>query len=402
MSLDLGSQFKSLLEPQLMEGFIDQTINFKIHRFSPGQATPTISSMSLDRLPKWFTLYEVKLALWNATQVGKGPRDPAFSPSLVFLGKREPDSPNYKPIELIWKGISGGGNEHSFVLPPPQELMTGPPDERFVDSAGSQKSVGKLNRIRMTINDIFELDKGKDIPEIHVFLYTDLVDRIVGPRPLGERDVYGRIVPYFPYLDPSNLPDSAGASAITPIIVAQANQTALALNEVRYLDELVTTLEGELQLPKLDGVKFMRWAWNNAPAGWEGPAILFFGTRVTHNRPYMRFFPGAGQPLTKIHVKGVLPIPDLVDPNILMTWKQDKNPDVGKDCMYMKIAINDSYDLPLYATMRVWNDGTSDLLIQPPKQKRLLDPLSDLESAPEILSAALVDLPYVTQNPSLA
>jgi len=63
MSLDLGSQFKSLLEPQLMEGFIDQPLNLKIHRFSPGQIKPTISSMILGPFPRWFTLYEVKLAL---------------------------------------------------------------------------------------------------------------------------------------------------------------------------------------------------------------------------------------------------------------------------------------------------------------------------------------------------
>jgi hypothetical protein len=33
--MSLGEQFKSLLEPELMEGFIDQTLNFKIHRFTP-------------------------------------------------------------------------------------------------------------------------------------------------------------------------------------------------------------------------------------------------------------------------------------------------------------------------------------------------------------------------------
>ena len=150
MSLDLGSQFKSLLEPQLMEGFTDIMLNIKIHRFMPGKSMPTVSSMTLGPLPRWFTIYEIKLILWNTTQ-----RDPAFTPSLVFLGKPETDSINYKPIELVWKGMSGSGNEHVFVLPPPQDLMTGPPDERFVDSAGSQKSVGKLNRVRMTLNDIF-------------------------------------------------------------------------------------------------------------------------------------------------------------------------------------------------------------------------------------------------------
>jgi len=491
MSLDLGKQFKSLLEPEMMEeGFVDQTLHLKIHRFTSGSASEELETLELGPLPRWFTLYEVKLALWNLKQ-----RQPSFSPALVFMGIKEgkaeeapeeahveealeeaveeapveeapveeapvekpaekpveearveekPDTPvlrqalglapkkrtiiklgkpyvdpapapapatvaeasveprkrtviklgkpyvppgsnvkkggsqlmgganTYMPIEVLWK------TDTYFPLISPELRMTGPPDDRFVDSTGSQKSVGKTNRIRMTLADIFELDKAKGIPEIHVFLYTDLIDRIVGPRPLGEKDAYGRIIPYFPYLDPADMPDSTGQSVITPIILAQADQTSAALKQCKYLSNLLTDLEGDLKLPKLDGVKFIRWAWNVSPSNWEGPAILFFGTRVTHERPFMRFFPGTGQPLTKIHVKGLLPIPDLADPSLLMTWKQDKNPDVGKDSMYMKLALSESRDTPLYATMRIWNDGTSDLLIQPSKQKRLLDPYSDL------------------------
>ncbi|NDB85126.1 MAG: hypothetical protein EB127_20860, partial [Alphaproteobacteria bacterium] len=303
----------------------------------------------------------------------------------------------YMPIEILWK------TDTYFSLISPELRMTGPPDDRFVDSTGSQKSVGKTNRIRITLSDIFELDRSKTIPDIHIFLYTDLIDRIVGPRPLGERDVFGRIIPYFPYLDPTNLPDSTGQSVITPVIVTQAEQTAAALKQCTYLGNLLIELKGALQLPKLDGVKFIRWAWNIAPSTWEGPAILFFGARVTHERPFMRFFPGVGQPLTKIHVKkGFLPIPDIADPSLLMTWKQDKNPDIGKDCMYMKLSLSNTQDTSLYATMRIWNDGTSDLLIQPPKHKRNLEPYSDLETAPEALEAALVDLPYGLQSPSLA
>ena len=46
MSLDLRSQFKSLLEPKLMDGFIDQTISFKIIRFRPGKYFPETSSIT--------------------------------------------------------------------------------------------------------------------------------------------------------------------------------------------------------------------------------------------------------------------------------------------------------------------------------------------------------------------
>ena len=82
MSLDLGKQFKSLLEPEMMEeGFVDQVLQFKIHRFSSGEHD--VEDLELGPLPKWFTLYEVKLALWNNKQ-----RNPAFSPALVFMGVR--------------------------------------------------------------------------------------------------------------------------------------------------------------------------------------------------------------------------------------------------------------------------------------------------------------------------
>ena len=63
MSLDLGKQFKSLLEPEMMEeGFLDQTLHLKIHRFLPGKIE-TVDTLELGPLPRWFSLYEVKLAL---------------------------------------------------------------------------------------------------------------------------------------------------------------------------------------------------------------------------------------------------------------------------------------------------------------------------------------------------
>lgn len=413
--MSLRTQFKSLLEPELMEGLVDQTLSLKIIRFSDGQVTKKVESLTLGPFPPWFTLYEVKLALWNLKRLPDKSRDPAFAPPLVFIGKpvnSEHDvessikSINYKPIEMIWMNtISAVSTQRTVIeLESPITRMTGPPDNRFVDSAGGQKAIGKDNRIRMTLNDIFQLDEGKEIPELHVFLYSDLVDRIPGARPLGERDVYGRIMPYFPSLDPVNLPPASGAGAITQILINQAEQTLASMKQILYLEELLQTLGGELQLPKLDGVKFLRWIWNKTPIDWEGVAIVFFGIKVLHERPFMRFFPGSGQPLTKIKVKGILPIPDIADPNLLIGWKQDKNPDVGKDCAFVKMRLQVADvkgELPIYSTMRIFSDGTADMIVLPPKQKRLLDPYSDLQDAPEALDAALIDMPYAGQVPSL-
>jgi hypothetical protein len=104
-------------------------------------------------------------------------------------------------------------------------------------------------------------------------------------------------------------------------------------------------------------------------------------------------------------VKGVLAIPDLPDPNLLLTWKQDKNPESGKESVYMKIKIQESEmvdEVPIYSTMRVFEDGTADLVIQPPKKTRLLDPSSDLQEAPELLDRSFSDTPFSGLVPRLA
>jgi hypothetical protein len=406
--MSLRTHFKSLLEPELMEGLVDQTLSLKIIRYPVGTSTEQVESLELGPFPSWFTLYEIKLALWNTKRLANGSRDPAFAPPLVFIGKPilSGDTVNYTPIEMLWMTSSSSTGKDRKIIPlvSPLSLMTSAPDSRFVDSNGGQKAIGKDNRIRMTINDIFQLDEGKQIPELHVFLYSDLVDRIPGPRPLGERDIYGRIIPFFPFLDPVNLPSTNGADAITPILINQADQTAASLTQILYLENLLQTLGGDYILPKLDGVKFIRWVWTQTPVDWESAAILFFGIKVTHERPFMRFFPASGQPLTKIKVRGVLPIPDISDPNLLLGWKQDKNPDVGKDCVFIKMRLQSaevSGELPLYSTMRVFSDGTSDMIILPPKQKRLLDPYSDLQDAPDAMDMALIDTPYMGQVPTL-
>lgn len=400
--MSLRTQIESLLLPKSMERFADQIVRIKIIRYLPGNDEGTQETIDLGPFPTWFTLYDVKLELWNVMIANSDPDANNFAPPLVYLGQSlgggaGPDG--YRSVEMVWKSLTDTESK-SFNLLNPIARMTGPPDERFVDSAGAQKAVGRDNRLRMTLDDIFELSEGKKIPELCAFIYSDLIDRIPGQRPLSERDIYGRIVPYFPFLDVSTLPSAAGAaSVITVALRTQVQKLAQALDQI-------TLLEGQLKsisLPKLDGVKLLRWLWYNKPEAWEGAAVLFFGLSVTHNRPFMRFFPASGQPLTKIKVRGVLPIPDLPDPNLLLSWKQDKNPENGKESVYMKLKIQSSdEDVPIYSTMRIFNDGTADLLIQPPKKTRLLDPLSDLQDAPEALDISMADMPFVGIVPKLA
>ena len=400
--MSLRAQIESLLSPKLMERFAEQIINIRIIRYMPGQNEEVEQNIQLGPFPSWFTLYDVKLELWNA-MIKNGAVDANnFAPPLVYLGipfgGAGPQL--YGSVEMVWKSLTSEDNTNHFNLPNPITLMSGPPDERFVDSSGGQKALGRDNRTRMTLDDVFQLSDGNAIPELCAFLYSDLIDRIPGQRPLSERDIYGRIVPYFPFLDIANLPSSTGSSSvITAALKSQAVKVSAALRQMVLLENQLKSVV----LPKLDGVKLLRWLWYNKPESWEGAAVLFFGVNVTHNRPFMRFFPVSGQPLTKIKVRGLLPIPDLPDPNLLLSWKQDKNPENGKESVYMKLKIQmTDEEVPIFSTMRIFNDGTADLLIQPPKKSRLLDPLSDLQDAPEALDVSMADMPYLGVVPKLA
>lgn len=394
--MSLRAQFEGMLRPARISKFVEITVPVKIIRHILGEASQTTNTMNIGPFPSWFTFYEFKLALWNLMG-----RDPSFAPPLVFIGT--PVGNEYKPIDIAWKNLESE-SQGSINLLNPFELLSSPPDSRFVDSSGGQKAIGKDTRIRMTLSDIFQLSETatNTIPELHVFLYADIIDRIPGARPLGERDIYGRILPYFPFLDITKLPSSATIkSVVTPILESQAKQTEVNLAQLTTLEGLLNSIT----IPTLEGIKLLRWYWYKKPDTWEGVAVLFFGLKATQDRPFLRFFPVSNQPLTKIKVKGLLAIPDLPDPNLLLTWKQDKNPESGKESVYMKIKIQESEmvdETPIYSTMRVFEDGTADLVIQPPKKTRLLDPSSDLQDAPELLDRSFSDTPFNGLIPRLA
>ena len=399
--MSLRTQFSSFLSNEEIKPLLTQTVSLHLIRISATGVTTT-EKITLGPLPSWFSLHEVKLALWNLKE-----KDPQFSPPLVFLAKgEEPDAAGmptqYKPVDLVWLTAGGSERKDELSLVNPLSLMTGKPDPRFVDSAGGEKALTIDNRIRMSLSDVFRLEEGKLIPELYVFLYVDLIDKIIAPRPLGPRDVLGRIKPYFPFVISGVLPSAEGLSNAD--LVNQAKECKKNLDKLAYLDELYETLGGELKLPVLNGIKLMRLWWSKKPEGWDGVAPLFFGTRAIHERPYLRFFPSSGTPLSKLRILGEQPIPDLPNASVLKTWRQDKNPNPGFEFASIKLLIQESMageEIPIFATHRIFHDGTADLILLPPKQKRLLDPDTDLQEAPEMIEKAMDTLPYLLLQPAL-
>ena len=391
--MSLRSQFESILVPKKVSQLVEYTLQFSILRYATGATTAVSIPVSLPAVPGWFTIYEIKLLLWNELK-----RDPIYAPPLLFMCVHSLE--HYEPLEIAWSTLSNEPME----LTDPISRMTGDADERFIDSSGREKPVNQNNRTRMTLNDVFELDtRTSELPVIEVFVYADCIDRIVAPRPLGERDAYGRIIPYFPFLDASNLPTSSSTLPTLPVLMSQTDQVVATLAQVNYLDTLLPTISGNAsKVPRLEGIQLLRWVWDKVPEAWEGSALIFFGTKVTADRPYMRLYPSTGQPLVKVLVKGLKdrPIPDIADSRLFTSWKEEKVMPSGKDCLYVKLRMNK--ETSLYSTMRIFNDGTADLIIQPPKRKRILDPYSEVGEAPTLLEAVFLDMPYRDLVPRIA
>ena len=176
--MSLRTQFSSFLSNEEIKPILTQTVTLHLIRISAtGVLAP--EKLTIGPFPSFFTLHELKLAFWNS----KG-QDPRFSPPLVFLAKGEEVGATglptqFKPIDLVW--MTAGGSERKDVLSlvNPLSLMTGSPDSRFVDSSGGEKALTMDNRIRMSLSDVFRLEEGKQIPELYVFLYVDLIDKII-------------------------------------------------------------------------------------------------------------------------------------------------------------------------------------------------------------------------------
>ena len=116
---------------------------------------------------------------------------------------------------------------------------------------------------------------------------------------------------------------------------------------------------------------------------------LFFDIDVNERRPFMRLLPASDEPITKIHVRGVLPIPDIADPSLILQWKDYLSPDDDEDFLFLKVAVRATQretTLPLYATLRIMQDGSANIVVIPSKQHRLgLDPIRDLQDFDKVV-----------------
>ena len=307
-------------------------------------------------------------------------RYPAFHPRYLFVGIPNEDAPpsqstTYLPLDYLWySSQTQSVRETHSLYHPIKSIEQG--DDWFVTADGSYASPIMEMRGRSTIEDVFLKPSGGYIPVLHVYSLSTLLNSYRGLTPISEVDWNKRFASYFPDvpLQGPYRPTSEDISFSKTIHTVVTKRTAI-LGKLNQLIE-DSIMNNNLQV---SGVQHLMLIWKKPIQGFEGVASLFYRIPVTERRPYLRLLPADGSPITKLHVKGVIPIPTLEDPYVLDGWGEETSPDPTKDVCVMKYVHLKSIGSmqPIYGTIFILDDGTMNLTIQPPKTIKKLKPIYD-------------------------
>ena len=339
------------------------------------------------------TVQEIKTKIF--TKMNQPQFHPYHQCLLIPLDDETQLNTEYIPIDFLWTVTS-----QKLILTNPFRRIGQGIDQRFVSSSGQRKVVGFADHSRMTIEDVILKTREKLIFTFHLFLYKDIERLIMSPRPFSEIDWYGYINPFFPSLSPL----LRGEIAADQKAEIEAYKSYIEKTKVLIeLYEILLTGKELIQL-KMAGIRYMRLVWTQPPdEDRRSLENLFYEIPATTVRPFLRFLPTEGTPVTKIKINGSIKTPDISDPKLLFQWAEERNPTPDNDFLLVKSMIrNTQGSTPaFYGTLRLYQDSTADYILQPPKMLRRFDPRSDLVDFTKYLEETIADTYLQNRSPEI-
>ena len=336
--------------------------------------------ITLDNVYPFDTIYTIKHMIYTALK-----NDPQFLPRFTFVGVAMGDQAysleapiteqvRYLPIDYLWYPSGSNDPNQTYQLFHPAYTATHP-DDRFVKEDGMYASPNYEVMGRSTIEDVFLKNREGRIPVFHVFTLRSLRG-LIGGSALSEEVWNGQFSPYFP-----DVPVDGPYQAAKDDLEFGKKIQFIQSKRQEAMERLDLLLEENVAVPtiELTGIRNMLLYWKKPVKGFEGSASLFYRIPATEKRPYLRLIPTEGTAVTKLHVRGIIPIPTLEDPSVLDGWGKETSPTPGYDFCSMKYVHRPSIGntQPIYGTIQAFNDGTMKLLLQPPKKIKQLDPIID-------------------------
>jgi hypothetical protein len=375
----------SILEPKILGSLREDTPPVRCIVWKGGE---DYEELTFESVYPFDTLETIKYLIYYANR-----NDYSFLPRFTFVGvpigsaayenNAPEDSIEYLPLDYLWYPQGSSDPLSTYFLKNPITTLK-EPDMRFVASDGSYASPNYEIRGRSTIEKIFLKPRNGKMPVLHVFTLQTLLQEYTGQRPISEEEWNKKFAPYFPEVRLQSSGSSSSYEADQDDIEFASKIQFFVSQRDRSLDRINELLENETDFPevKLTGIRQLAMLWSKPVRGFEGSANLFYRLPVTEDRPFMRLYPSEGSAITKLHVKGVIPIPTLEDPRILEAWAKEQTPSHGIDCCMIKYLHRPSIGVmqPIYGTIYGLNDGSVKLYLQPPKQVQKLSPSIDFRN----------------------
>ena len=352
----------------------------------------------------FYTIEDIKREIWLHENA-----DLDILPKFQFLGvltrnQYEDDYPQpeqkYIGADTEWHEPGAPINIPLLLQSPLDVLKNDTGDERFVDSSGRLQNLKVDRKERVTIDDAFLKPRDGELPIFHVYTLSALLQMRTFAQPMSEYDFNGRLAPYFPTFSS----DSLMTPTENDIRFAKTLQLYMTNKNraVKHIEHFIAELE---PLPlSLNGVKFIRFMWRKSDENndkFPGCEELFYNLSANERRPFLRLLPLDGMPLTKIYSPGALTISDNISIDLVKQWAQEKTPFNEKDYFFAKVLLYEGMT-PLFGTLRIQEDTTSDFIIVPPKNIRALSPNLELRNIKANLEQALERTPLENKSFILA
>lgn len=374
---------KDILNPQNITSIYEPIGEKGIHVYIHDTYNKEPREEYLTGITSFMRLIDIKFAVYDLL----GRKDFAL-PDFTFIGiKSRVNNKEFKTFEYAF--TDGIKNDAMYLKNPIEHIKSESLDTRFIESSGARKILTIVNRERVILESNFlNLD-------LHVFFYDILIKYIPGQRPIAQKDWNGFLYPYFPNLDanvrfpPTNKYTDEQNTRLEGFIKKKQFYT--------IIDKLLKD-ESNIKL-SLTGVKFLR-IHHVKSSNFSGVETVFYNTTVNETRPYMRLLPVENTPISKLHM--IKDNPNIEDPYLLIQWSKERNPMPQRNSVFAKIRLKKSSNTyqSLYSTLRLFDDGSADITIQPPKGLSKLKPNEELDDVPKILDDTLNDFTHINKNPT--
>lgn len=374
----------SILRPPILTTFRkDVKIRVKIQG-----REGTVEEFILDDLYPFHTIGDLCTRIY----VEKGERDEFHPANLCILEPFGTVQDKYIHLQYIFNGST-------LMMMNPYQRLVSEPDSAFVDLSGNVKIGSIVPRNDMLLEKVL-FRRPRDEYVVYVFLYTDLLSAYGGERPISRIDWEGKFKPYYPEYDKEyeegTIPDPVQRFTATRV---QRFQDRLAiiggLNDLleskplRIVGEAIR--EDDVNVSNIRNLR-IGWKAGRVPFQLEG---LFYDMPVGELIPYIRFYPKANTPISKIYVDGDSSRPRLDDPTVLTTWAGMRSITPEEDLLMMKVLVKRGTGSvpPVYGTFFVFEDGSAKFILQPSSEQKSLSGDVDLVNLSETLTSFFSSFP---------